>query len=68
MYILSKVCKGIVIERRDMKSTHEEEGTRMRQMVLAALENQKFSHYRCHRCICTVMFAVPDPQAKHCYH
>ena len=50
-----------------MKSTHEEGGTRMQQIQLAALENQKkdFSHYRCHRCICTVMFSVSDLQAKH---
>ena len=51
-----------------MKNTHEEGGTRMQRMVLAALENLKkdFSHRRCHRCICTVMFSVPDSQAKHC--
>ena len=49
-----------------MKSTHEEGGTPMQQMVLAALENLDFSHYRCQRCICTVMFSVPDSQAKHC--
>ena len=43
------VCKGIVIERSYMKSTHEEGDIRIQQMV------QYFSHYRCHKCIFTLL-------------
>ena len=61
-----KFARVLSLKKSAMKSTHEEGGIRMQQMVLAALENLK-------RISATIddtdafvlLFSVPDSQTKH---